>query len=85
MHADDANILASTRENAVSKLKSLLTYCTWNCIIPQYKKCEFIAINGDESDKEPLPFGETVLYHVTHLETFNFNFLFSEKINLHLW
>ena len=69
MHADDANILASTRENAIAKLKSLLSYCSLNCIIPQYKKCEFIAINGDENDREPLPFGETVLYHVTHLET----------------
>jgi hypothetical protein len=69
MHADDANILASTRDIAVSKLRTLLTYCNLNCIIPQYKKCEYIVINGDEKDREPLPFGDKVLMHTTHLET----------------
>ena len=69
MHADDANILASTRNIAVSKLRTLLTYCNLNCIIPQYKKCEFVVINGDEKDREPLPFGDKVLNHTTHLET----------------
>ena len=60
MHADDANILASTRDIAIRKLVTLLEYCGLNCIIPQYKKCEFIAIKGDE-DREPLPFGSKVL------------------------
>ena len=65
MHADDANILASTRDIAVAKLKTLLTYCSLNCIIREYKKCEFITINGDEKDTEPLPFGDKVLKHLS--------------------
>ena len=69
MHADDANILASSRDIAIAKLKSLLSHCNLNCIIPQYKKCHFIAINGDHDDKQPLPFGSKVLPHVEHLET----------------
>ena len=58
MHADDPNILASTRDSAIGKLCTLLTYCNMNCIIPKYKKFEFIAINGDE---HPLPFGKRFL------------------------
>ena len=69
MHADDANILASSRDIAVAKLKTLLSYCSLNCIIPQYKKCQFVAINGDANDTQPLPFGGKVLQHVSHLET----------------
>ena len=34
MHADDANILASTRDIAIQKMKTLLEYCKINCIIP---------------------------------------------------
>ena len=67
MHADDATLIAATRGLAVSKLKHLLEYCKLNCIIPQYSKCEFIAINGDTSDKEPIPFGEKELKSVSHL------------------
>ena len=28
-----------------------------------------MVINGDEKDREPLPFGDKVLNHTTHLET----------------
>ena len=38
-----------------------------NCIIAQYTKCEFIAINGDTADIEPIPFGDKVLNSVSHL------------------
>ena len=69
MHADDANILASSRDIAIAKLKTLLSFCGLNCIIPQYKKCQFIAINGDANDTQPLPFGGKTLQHVPHLET----------------
>ena len=51
-----------------------------NCIIPQYKKCEFIAINGDATDVEPLPFGDTALKHVTHLETLGSHLSASGKL-----
>ena len=67
MHADDATLVAATRDLAVSKLKHLLQYCKLNCIIPQYTKCEFIAINGDTADTEPIPFGEKVLNSASHL------------------
>ena len=80
MHADDANILASTRDIAIRKLVTLLEYCGLNCIIPQYKKCEFIVINGDEKDREPLPFGSKVLKHVSHLETLGSHLSASGKL-----
>ena len=80
MHADDANILASTRDIAIRKLVTLLEYCGLNCIIPQYKKCEFIVINGDEKDTEPLPFGSKILKHVSHLETLGSHLSASGKL-----
>ena len=49
--------LAHTRERAVSKLRDLLKYCNMNSIIPQYTKCEFMVINGNEADKRPIEFG----------------------------
>ena len=61
MHADDATLIASTRDLAISKLRSLLQYCKINAIIPQYTKCEFIVINGTLNDCDPLPFGEKKL------------------------
>ena len=35
LHADDATLLAYTRDLAVSKLRSLLQYCSINYIVPQ--------------------------------------------------
>ena len=58
LHADDATLLASTRTLAIEKIRSLFRYCSENCIVPQYTKCEFITINGTLKDKEPLEFGE---------------------------
>ena len=55
VHADDATLIASSRALATSKLRDLLRYCKINCIIPQYSKCQFIAINGGSDDKDPLP------------------------------
>ena len=81
MHADDANILASTRDIAIRKMKTLLEYCKLNCIIPQYKKCEFIAINGDEKDRESIPFGCKELKHVTHLESLGSHLSASGKLS----
>ena len=57
LHADDATLLAHTRDLAVSKLRTLLQYCNINCIVPQYTKCEFMVINGNKKDKEPMEFG----------------------------
>ena len=58
LHADDATLLAYTRNLAISKLRSLSQYCSLNCIIPQYAKCEFIVINGNKEDKKPMEFGD---------------------------
>jgi hypothetical protein len=68
LHADDATIIASSRDIAIKKLKTLLQYCRTNHIIPQYSKCEFIVVNGSESDNEPLPLGDRVLGSVGHLD-----------------
>ena len=67
LHADDATLLAHTRDLAVSKLRSLLEYCNINCIVPQYTKCEFIAINGNKEDKAPIQFGSRYINHTEHL------------------
>ena len=52
LHVDNAKMLAHTRKRAVSKLSDLLKYCNMNSIIPQYTKCEFMVINGNEVDKK---------------------------------
>ena len=67
IHADDATIIATCRESAVKKLKSMLEYCNLNYIIPQFTKCEFIVVNGDQEDHMPLPFGDHVLPNVDHI------------------
>ena len=67
MHADDFTLTASTRSLAMKKLQSLLEFCNLNAIIPQYTKCEFIVINGDEADTEALTFGERLLKHVPYI------------------
>ena len=52
IHADDANILTSSRESMVLKIKSVLSYCTLNKIQLQLSKCKFIVINGSDDDKK---------------------------------
>ena len=69
IHADDATIIAHDRLSAINKLRTLLQYCSLNKIIPQFTKCEFLAINGTPSDREPLPFGDSFLSHVLHILT----------------
>ena len=68
IHADDVTIIATSRENAISKLRTLLDYCKNNYIVPQVDKCEFLVINGNNDiDKVPLPFGDSSLKHVTNI------------------
>ena len=67
LHADDATLLAHTRDLAVSKLGSLLQYCNINYIVPQYTKCEFMVINGGKEDKEPINFGSRDIKHANHI------------------
>ncbi len=70
VHADDVTLIAVSREMSISKLCTLATYCLLNHIIPQVTKCKFIVINGTDGDKEPLPFGDSLLKldNVDHLE-----------------
>ena len=67
IHADDATLIATLRSKAVEKLKSLLFYCNLNKILLQYSKCVFIVINGDENDREKLPFGDTFIENGDHI------------------
>ena len=52
VHADDANILSSTRELMIPKIRSMVKYCSNNKVVLQLSKCKFIAINGSLEDKE---------------------------------
>ena len=68
MIADDATLTAITRYKAIAKLKTLLAYCNRKKIILQYTKCIFTVINGEESDRVRLPFGETTISSNDHIE-----------------
>ena len=68
IHADDVTIFATSRENAVAKLRTLFDYCYKNYIVPQIDKCEFLVINGNNRiDTIPLPFGGSTLKHVNNI------------------
>ena len=54
IHADDANILSSTRKLLTAKLRSMLTYCDLNKIRLQLSKCMFLVINGTIEDKKKI-------------------------------
>ena len=61
IHANDATLIADSKELATSKLRSLLYYCNLDKIIPQYTKCNFIVINDDNDDMLPLSFGDAFI------------------------
>ena len=64
IHADDVTIVATSRENAVAKMRTLL-HCNENYVVPQFDKCKFITINvNNYIDASPLPFGDSTLKHV---------------------
>ena len=67
IHADDTTILASSRELAEAKMKSLLQYCKINHISLQLKKCEFIVINGNMDDKKDITLPNGVVKHATYI------------------
>ena len=69
VHADDVTLIAICRALSISKLCTLSKYCLINYIIPQVTKCKFSVINGTDSDKEPLRFGDSslTLGNVDHL------------------
>ena len=67
IHADDTTILAGSRESAERKLRSLMRYCAINHISLQLSKCEFIVINGDETDCQPLRCGNEQIANVPYI------------------
>ena len=54
IHADDANLIATSKESMLMKLKSMLDFCKLNSIILQLLKCHFIVINGTLADRASL-------------------------------
>ena len=54
IHADDANLIATTRDLMIRKLSSVLKYCQLNSIVLQITKCFFTAVNASPEDKELL-------------------------------
>ena len=88
IHADDATIIASSRVNAINKLRSMLSYCNLNYVIPQFSKCEFVGVNGTDDDREPLPFGNYMLQNVEYITLLGSHLtsgvLLAEEISLHM-
>ena len=52
LHADDANIIASSRHSIISKVRSMVQSCRLNMIQLQLLKCMFMVINGSNADKQ---------------------------------
>ena len=88
IHADDLTLLATMRDDAIEKLRTLRQYCNINYIIPQTTKCKFITINGTPTDNEPLPFGDDLLNNVNNLEILGSHVadsgLLSDDLDLHM-
>ena len=53
-HADDANILAASRDHHLSKIRSMFFYCNLNVIKVQLSKCMFMVINRSGDDKDDI-------------------------------
>ena len=69
IHADDANLLAISRDMMIKKLEALLIYCKTNSILLQASKCWFLVINGSPEDKLPLVIpGHEPVKNAEHLE-----------------
>ena len=54
IHADDANVIASSRHSIISKVCSVVQYCCLNKIQLQLSKCMFMVINGSNADKQEI-------------------------------
>ena len=69
IHADDANLLATSKEMMIRKLESLLNYCKKNSILLQASKCWSLVVNGTNDDKSPLIIADNdPVKHAEHLE-----------------
>ena len=81
IHADDATLIAVNRTSAISKLRSLLAYCNLNKIIPQYKKCCYIVINGTKNDRSSLEFGHKYIENCNHIVLLGSHLSQSARLN----
>ena len=71
IHADDANLIATTKDMMIQKLKRMLDYCGINSVILQLSKCHFTVINGTVEDQESLRLSSddsVVVVYKPHLE-----------------
>ena len=69
IHADDANLFATTRGLMIRKLQGMLAFCVKNSIILQSLKCYFTVINGSDADKTTLAITPTdKITYKDHLE-----------------
>ena len=67
IHADDANILAPSRQLMLAKVRSMLQYCKVNKIQLQLSKCMFIVINGSAEDRNEVAFDAGKILHTDEL------------------
>ena len=81
IHADDANLIATTRDLMIRKLNSVLKYCQLNSIVLQITKCFFTAVNASPEDKELLRDG---VEYRDHLEILGSHISESLKYDLEL-
>ena len=69
IHADDANLIAISKQMMITKLKSMLSYCQLNSIVLQPSKCFFTVVNASPLDKTLLQLTNTdVVEYRDHLE-----------------
>lgn len=69
IHADDANLFATTKELMIRKLQGMLSFCKKNSIILQSMKCYFTVVNGTHIDKTTLAISpDDSITHTDHLE-----------------
>ncbi len=54
IHADDANLFATSRDLMIRKIRTLLAYCKENSVLLQASKCFFTVINGADEDEQTL-------------------------------
>ena len=85
IHADDANMISSSRDLMIRKLKGLLSYYHINSIILQPSKCYFTVINGSADDKSLVKISDhNSVDYKDHLEILGSHISGSIKIDLEL-
>ena len=81
IHVDDATLIPVNRTSAISKWRSLLAYCNLKKVIPQYKKCCYIVINGTKNDMSSLEFGHKYIENCNHIVLWGIHLSQSARLN----